>query len=91
MFQLMGEFSKTGSYNFRPFVEDQERLDNAAKLARRKRSEVSRMLLQRALDLFERDFKIAENLPPVIDPKEKGTHGERVPKGFEKITGGRRN
>lgn len=85
MFEVMSEFPKTSSYTFKPFVDDQARLDRAAQLSRRKRSEVSRMLLQRALDLFERDFKISEHMPPVVDvsppspdpdPKQKALGNE---------------
>jgi len=62
---MSNEYPKAGGYTFKTFLEDDPRLNEAAKISRRKKSDVARLLLQRALDLFEKDYKVSEKDPPV--------------------------
>jgi hypothetical protein len=59
----------TGKFTFKIPPDWEDKLDEIALLARRKRSETARLLLGRALALYERDGKIDDDLPPITSPK----------------------
>lgn len=73
----------TGKFTFKIPPDWEDKLDEIAMLARRKRSDCARLLLGRALALYERDGKIDDDLPAVKTPKaspgvEPGKKGARA-------------
>ena len=75
-----------GTFTLKITSEQQERVEKVSRLARRKRSDTARLLLTRALDMFEIDGKIDQNMPPILfkttpqkKPVNPSSPGEGMP------------